>query len=354
MHLKRPSIDAIVAASVNLEYTISAVLPVSPLYRRGQKNQVTRVTQFTDSSGRSVFEVITVSGERVRVVANDSQTLPAGSSINVGVVLKLLGANGVTIFAPVGRGVGYTSVTRSMEEMGVDTRFFFGGSSTPRTLTVRDPSGLGSTLFCAKQPYMVDEGELKRLKALIPKVLVITSVKPSDLHLVEELFRAYKGVPKVMVPHEDLIKSRDLRGRFLNLIAQADVLQMNEGEASILLGGVEFRLRHMRKLAAFGARITIVTMGSNGSVAKEVGCKKVMRTRGETVTVVDSSGPGDAHLATMVYYRHLYASGGLSTHDCLKMAGWVASQKVRHIGSWQGIPSQDQCEEKVRRLARHA
>lgn len=354
MYNKRLSVGPLVGPSVNLEFTVSAVLPDSSLYIRGEKNQVARVTPFTDSSGMQAFEVCTLSGERVRIVASDARTLPAGSSINVGVVLRHLGAKDVTVFAPVGRGDGGSSVTRSMEELGVNTRFFFGGNGTPRTLTVRDPSGLGSTLFCAKQPYMVDEDVLKDLKGLKPKVLIITSVKPSDLHLVEELFLAHQDVPKVIVPHSDLIKSLDLRSRFLGLIAQADLLQLNESEACQLLGAVDFRQRHMRKLSALGARLTIVTMGSKGSAAKEIGCKKVIKTRAETVTVVDSSGAGDTHLATMVYYRYLRLHACLSTHDCLEMASWIAGQKVRHVGSWQGIPSQDQCEEKVRRLARHA
>lgn len=341
---------ALVGPSVNLEFTVSAVLPDSPLYIKGEKNQASRVTPYTDRDGKPAFAVDTLSGESFCVVANESQTLPAGSSINIGVVMRKLGAVAVTVFAPIGRGDGGRSVRRSMEEFGIKTAFFTGVNGTPRTLTVRDPNGLGSTLFCAKSGYSVDPEVVDRLKILTPQVLVFSSVKPSDLHLVEELYRAHRMAPKVLIPHADLLRV-EYRSRLLALIRDADILQVNDIEAGLLLG-LKFRTRHMKKLAALGARLTVVTMGARGSVAKEIGERRVIKTGAELVAVEDSSGAGDTHLASLVYYRYLRQEGSLSTHDCLRMAGWIAGQKVRHIGSWQGIPSRDQCEEKVRSLAR--
>ena len=344
------SFGALVGPSVNLEFSVSGELPNSPLYDKGEKNPAARVTQYTDAEGRSVFDVDMKSGESVRVVASDSRTLPGGSSINIGSVLMQLGAMDVTVFAPIGLGDGGRSIIRSVLELGIKPSFFSGVNGTPRTLTVRDPTGLGSTLFCAKSEYMINSAVVDRLISMTPRVLVVSSVKPSDLHLVEQLFEAHARIPKVLVPHADLLRL-EYRSRLCSLIKQTDVLQVNDIEAGILLGR-RFRSRHLGKLADLGAKLTVVTMGARGSVARENGGRRAMRTKAEEVMVEDSSGAGDTHLAAVVYYRHLRRDGRLDTQDCLRMAAWIAGQKVRHIGSWQGIPSREQCEEKVRELAR--
>ena len=337
------TLDALIGFSANVELVGQAELPHSlgGCVPR-EKNTVRGVQSLINESGQSVCDVVTESGGSLRLVfQNTSNRLPAGGSINVAFTLRNLGVENIRVVAPFGRGRDGQFLFGSLQEREVFvTRLPAEG--TALTVNVRDGRG-ASTLFCEKPGYTLTQEAIKEIRQCRTRLAVATSVKPADLPAVVALFEG-DAAKKVFMPNATLLVDQKRRGQVLEIIRQSDLVQVNHREAGLLLGS-PFHRREIGKIAELGAKMTVVTLGREGSI---------MMTQGEVVDTSvfpaiekDTSGAGDTHLAALLYYLWLDPKGGLSTRGALQMAGWMAAKKVEHEGPWSGTPSVEEREDML-------
>lgn len=343
------SASVLVGCSANLEMRVEAELARSdfPNEAMGQKHIVRQLTVTPTLSGGYECEILMPGDRTVRLSAHTGHVaVPAGSSVNTAFVLKKLGFWDVGVIAPIGRGRQGRSLKLALESEGI--RFgLFPSDGTAFTLSVYDAGSDKTTLFCEKRPYGCTPGFVTELARFRPKLFVATSVKPGDLSLVEALFRRLpQEVIRVFVPHPELLKHPNLRGRLCALIAQANLVQINEREACLLMDKDAFVPDDIFRVAELGARRTVVTFGALGAAAVSDG--QMYRQEPFGVDAKDTSGAGDAHLTALLYHLWLQEEWSTDLSHALRFAGWVAASKVAHIGPWSGIPAQ---EERVRKLA---
>lgn len=345
--------QVLVGASANIELSGSA--DVNGHVKRGVKYTVTDLDEHTGKPGTQTFVIRLEDGHSVEVTMQTPEKLPAGGSINVAFVLQQLGVNGLGVIAPMGIGNGQQYLLGSLLARGVEHFIVQSDGGTARTLTVRDSKTGQSTLFCHKPEYRLSDSSVEVLQGVKPKVLILTSVKPADIRLVESLFENNArdhgdGIIRhvnAFVPNMSLIRStyssEENRLRLRRLIENTSLMQINELEAGVLLGKTFDNTEDdMYKLSDLGATVTVVTLGEKGAVAIS-NDGTYIRQPAYQVHVVDTSGAGDTHLATLMYC-HVLRQPRLSLEKSLMVAAWVASKKVTQIGPWSGVPKHEEIE----------
>lgn len=337
-------VSVLCGPSANLETTIRADLPPGP-YKPGRKNLVKSIETYRPDMDRVSFQVTLLGGEILTFEASDEREVSAGSSINVAMALQQWGIK-VGVFAPIGTGHGGRSLTLAMDAKKVPALLFTGMADTPRTLTVNPLDGGESTLFLVKPPYCVPPPVLDAVLSLNPKVTVATGVKSHDLDLIVPVFRKTGEVFRAFTPsNELLVTSRDnehVRKVLLELVDSTTLLQVNRDEAALLFGLDETSQVTRESVRRFGQEhmipYLVVTLGGKGAWLYEDTMEEVIHQEALRFSEdVYTSGPGDAHLAALIY-----ALIFLTERDpkvSLEVAAFVAGHKCQHVGPWSGLPS---------------
>lgn len=292
-----------------------------------------------------------------KVTLDDLPRTIAGSSLNVVRALREFGHK-VKLLCTVGRDSHAPDISESLSEWSIDPYLIPVRHGTPRTIVLLPEANPRETvLFCHKPPY--DQGLLARaaqdvadqVAACQPKCRVATGVRPEDVVLVRELFRA-DGY-RVLNPNIELIK---LRREFSNLACMADLIVMNHEEASSVLGKDPVSFDHERDMPRLGKVLTgkeiIVTMNSHGSCywhnpADSELCSHYVPSCAEAV--VDPTGAGDVYLAGYLSAR----LGGCQVHQAMRFATAAAAAKVGKIGG-SAIPTRAETELHFNRMPHHA
>lgn len=140
----------------------------------------------------------------------------------------------------------------------------------------------------------------------------------------------------------------------------ADPLVVNESEAALLLARTSAALpdttnmdpREVAKaLVALGPRSVVLTLGAAGAVLVEyahdtedldgvlaTSIRDVVHVPAHTVTVVDTTGAGDAFVGALA--AHL--SEGLNLHDAVRRATDVAAVAVTRRGAQESYPTSEE------------
>ncbi len=311
----------------------------------GTKNVVQKITVLSDRVGEVVFIITSASGNVVELATTSQVSqLPAGSSLNVALALKSLGYSSVGMFAPCGTGSHGESLRAATQRQTV-RHLFFEAERTAVTLNVRDEYG-GSTLLCEKPPFTAPRSVFRQLARAKPLVLAATSVKLLDLPLITHLVVRRVGRRFAFVPHVELLTAATLRRQLLLLIRQSHLLQVNEHEAALLLGR-PFSIDLMPELSALGADITVVTCGAEGAVLQQQGHDPLVQAAFPSV-LQGTSGAGDCFFSALIYALWLNPHGLLTPAEALRLAAWVAAEKLQRAqGPWAGIPSAAECEQQL-------
>ncbi len=130
--------------------------------------------------------------------------------------------------------------------------------------------------------------------------------------------------------------------RLGNLISKVDILLANREEAEEMAHESDPE-RAARKLHDLGAKLVIVKLGAEGSLA--VGnFGKIRIPRCPVEKVVDTTGAGDSFAAGLL----AAIAKGYNVEDSLAIASAAASLKVMHLGSHE-VPSFDEVVDYARR-----
>lgn len=133
-----------------------------------------------------------------------------------------------------------------------------------------------------------------------------------------------------------------------DILAAADVLTPNEGEARVLAGlaatdDTVGMAAVAERLLGLGPRAVIVTLGANGCLLAEPGCAP-LHLPAYPVNTVDTVGAGDAFNGALA----AALAEGLPLPDAARLANVAAALSTTAIGTVEGLPTH---EEVARRLA---
>jgi sugar/nucleoside kinase (ribokinase family) len=130
------------------------------------------------------------------------------------------------------------------------------------------------------------------------------------------------------------------------LLRHIDVIVASEGFPEKLTGHKDTGTALAAMAREYGPAVACVTLGSAGSLAMCQG--REIRTPAFDVTVVDSTGAGDAFRGGFVA-GYLQAGADADAADVLTFATAVAALKCRSLGARDGLPRLADVEQFLRR-----
>ncbi len=172
--------------------------------------------------------------------------------------------------------------------------------------------------------------------------VVMTGVTVDEAPLVVTAFRHARGI-KVLNPRAELTADKNA---FLSVLADTDVLCMNEKEFLAYVDGGDPEQALSLLHRAFGGRVVIVTKGSEGLllVDKNGRCHEIPACiSGDEI---DATGAGDAFLATFLV-RYLL---GDTAVEAAQYGSFVAGIAVTKVGGSNTVTAAEMgnfSEEKV-------
>jgi sugar/nucleoside kinase (ribokinase family) len=340
-----PSLNKEVSVRVSKEF-INETTKQFPVIIYGEKNIVRRVEESSVEPGKQRYTIILNTGEKMEFIADNILQSVAGTAVNIAEVLsRAFQIRDVGIFGAIGDEQPGAFISNTLQRDGFEL-FLFRRDQTAFTLSLQDENGI-ATLFCEKPPYSIHEETVEEMSYIQPRILICSSIRPDDLDLVEKLFsQPRKEVTKVFIPHLELLKRQDLRERVEKVIMAADIIQMNEMEAKILLGVESFEANMIGDFGKYQTSVFIVTLGINGSVTIFKDGEKIIQSGFVVAEPKDTTGAGDVHMAAFLYF-HVLRELRPPRKICLKMASWVASCKVARQGPYCGLPAKEDRRKKL-------
>ena len=182
----------------------------------------------------------------------------------------------------------------------------------------------------------------------------------SDIDSAEDLFKSSKIlILQNEIPHDVNIYAADLARRYglkvlynaapafpekKDLLPKADVVIVNEGEASDYLGvkiaSVEDAEREGLKASGEMGNSWIITMGSHGSVICAEGRTEIVRPF--KVDAVETTGAGDSYIGGLAYAF----TRGMDIFSAAKFATKCSAITVCGIGAQPSMPTLAQITER--------
>jgi ribokinase len=278
------------------------------------------------------------------VLGSDAVRRPGGKGANQAVGAGRLGAE-VTLVGLTGDDPFGREMRDSLRREGLDLTHvgMLEGSASGLALIVVRPDG-ENTITVASGPNALLAGEwLTTLPALVADtdLLLIQLEVPVSTCLTAAKAARRAGVPVVLnaapvpaQPDPDLWQ----------LLAEADVLVVNEGEAVRLLEGRGHRPAEdwrgvARGLRDLGPATTVVTLGEDGAVAAAEGL--AMAQGGFAVDAVDTTGAGDAFCAGLA----VSLAEGLPIADALRLGCAAGALATTSVGAQAALPTRRQVED---------
>jgi sugar/nucleoside kinase (ribokinase family) len=333
----------LVGASVNVETSGNDGEVPSDMV--GRKLLAREINLVRSTERGEVYRIVRDDGMSLDLPIDNPQVFGAGSSLNVTRALRAFGCDGnIGVIAPFGQDAAGRRLGAELDRVGVRLYRLDGGEKTSFTLTLRSRSGeRDSTMFCVKSAYRTptEEELVELLDQRRPWLVLLTSTKVADLALAELL--AARSENFVLMPHRELLAREDLRPRVRALAKRAEFVQINEHEASVLIGRTFRDSDKFEVYEMMGAAVLIITLAERGALylAPQLTVAEGARP---VRALVDSSGAGDTHFAAFTYYHILL---GAPPSKALSMAAEIAARTVEQVGPGSGIPAKGELEEML-------
>lgn len=258
-----------------------------------------------------------------------------------------------------------------MPEMSPVEFGLLASKGTSVTLSLRDQSGTNHVLLYQKRPLDDEHGgryeaAVEAIRSATPKVLVLNSIKATELSAAESLVRAFdrRQTYVVFSPHAESMLTEPERSQVQLIGNRSDLLAMNHDEAQLYLGedspfgsSNPFSLEkphHRFALASalhqIGATTSIVTFGKYGTIGLTGKSEGVIEPAWiPRAPERDPVGCGDALLATVVDSLILMDKtpakgkrGGITSarlRAAIRRGNIVAGIISTHLGPSSGVPS---------------
>ncbi len=231
-----------------------------------------------------------------------------GAPLNFSAHLRRLGLNPILVSA-VGRDQSGERAAREIAALGLDVRMLRRSERWPTGSARVAVDAGGQPAFRIERPAAYDdlqlaESELEALGALKPSWFYYGTLFPSTPEGKATLDQLLKAIPGAIRFYDvNLRPGFESQALVAELLALADVVKLNESEAQSVgrhLGLPIDPEGFCRTGAArFGWRAACVTLGERGCAI--LNGSDFVRAQGETITVADTVGAGDAFAAAFVH-----------------------------------------------------
>ena len=255
-------------------------------------------------------------------------TGPGGKGLNQAVAAARAGAD-VTFVAAVGADDFGVRPRSWLQREGIDvSRVRIADAPTGiAQITVTD-DGENAIVVVAGANARASLDDADREAIAEASHLVVQLERPEPLLREAMSFAREVGVTTVLTP-------APARDGLDELVALADVLVPNEGEAALLSGEPDPELAAMALSRRAGT--VIVTLGARGALVA-IGGEVVERVSAPAVTAVDTTGAGDTFTGVLV--ARLAAGDQLAA--ALAHASAAASLSVTRHGAAESMPTADE------------
>jgi ribokinase len=271
------------------------------------------------------------------VLGSDLATFPGGKGANQAVAAARLGAS-VAFLGRVGTDsfAGYLRDNLDREGVATGQLLAVPGPSGVALITV-DPAGDNSIIVAPGANARLTAAGIEAARAAFEAARVVSAQLEVPVEAVEAAARlaAASGARFIL----NLSPAREVPPA---LLAAADPLVVNEHEAAFLLGeGLPDpeRSRPASSAAALlarGPRSVVITLGADGAYV--AGAGGGARVRSPAVTVVDTTGAGDAFTGALAWRLSL----GDTLPEAAALAARVGAAAVTARGAQGSYPAPDQ------------
>jgi ribokinase len=271
------------------------------------------------------------------ILGKEIHFIPGGKGANQAIALARLGAE-TSIIGAVGPDSFGQDLLKALQTDGVDTSgvkvLDKGATGVASILLAGGDNSIvvvpGANAQCLpedldRQEEKIREADLIVLQLEIPLKTVEYAVKLAKK----------QGKPVLLNPAPAQTLS-------VELLQQVDFITPNRFELELLAGmGRDSSLEEgMDQLINQGVSYCITTLGAEGAAYKTKG-QKLCRVEGHNVSVVDTTGAGDAFNGGLAYAL----AGKMPMADAMIFAGQVSALAVTKFGAQGGMPTLREVQE---------
>ncbi|GAB6172606.1 ribokinase [Paradesulfitobacterium aromaticivorans] len=271
------------------------------------------------------------------VMGEEIYFIPGGKGANQAVGLARLGAE-TTMIGAVGSDAFGEELKKTLQKDGVNTSSVkvldSAATGVASILLAEGDNSIvvvpGANARCLPEDLdryeeMIAEADLMLLQLEIPLVTVEYAVKLAQKH----------GKTVILNPAPAQSLSEDL-------LSKVDYLTPNRSELALIAWMSEESLiaKGMERLLDVGVSCCITTLGAEGAAFMEKG-GSLVKVPGHKVSVVDTTGAGDAFNAGLAYAL----AQKKSIRQAVEFAGQVSALAVTKFGAQGGMPTLAEVEE---------
>lgn len=290
------------------------------------------------------------------VLAGSPRRHPGGKGANQAVAAARLGA-AASLIGTVGDDADGRAMMAAIAGEGVDIVGVAVDNAEPTGTAVVSvaPGGENSILASAAANLRLTPERVRACRGVIGAADVLLMQLEVPMGAVLEAARLAREAGTAVVLNAAPVPeagSGGVGGVPAELLAMADVLIVNESEAVAMAGPAQDFDQRLAKLAGFGPRVVIATLGERG-VRYSVDRGAVGAVEAFAVEAVDSTGAGDAFVAAFaVRWAEHQAAQALDAMGILDAVCWGAAAgalATRTTGAMPAMPRRGEVVGMLRR-----
>lgn len=275
-----------------------------------------------------------------KVPVDSFETSIAGNACNVAVGATKLGMK-TAIYTELGDDPNGDRIVKELKESGIDTSYCIKNPGTPTNVHSIITYAGDRTIFSYHE-----KRDYKLYKWAKPKWIFYSSLAEGFDKFQAELVKYLKQNPDIGVAFNPGTQQlREGIDGLKNILEVVDVLFVNKEEAQGLTDRGEEDVEKLHeKLHTLGPKLTVITLGNEGSTAHD-GEKMVTKDiykKGENV--VDKTGAGDSYATGFVAALHYKKP----LEVAMEWGSINSSHVIRKIGAVKGLLTKKQIENLIR------
>jgi sugar/nucleoside kinase (ribokinase family) len=291
----------------------------------------------TEKDIEGASEICFIHGSKVPV--EKFSTSIAGNSCNVAVACNKLGLK-TAVYTELGEDANGDRVIEELNERGIDTPYCIKNKDQPTNVHSIIVSGTGGerTIFSYHEKRNYKLYDWPR-----PKWLFYSSLAEGfdefQTSLVNYINKDPQNIGVAFNPGtQQLREGVDALKNFLEV---TDVLFVNKEEAQRLTDPREKDLETLHnKLHELGPKLTVITLGTDGSSAHDGKQMLLEETHDKDCKVMDKTGAGDSYTAGFIAALH----HGKDIKTAMRWGSINSSYVIRKIGAIEGTLTKEQIE----------
>ncbi len=281
-------------------------------------------------------EICFLHGSKVPV--DRFKTSIAGNSCNVAVACTRMGVK-TAIYTELGQDANGDRIEEELKEMGINTSYCIKNKNSPTNVHAVIVSGRGGerTIFSYHE-----KRDYKLYDWPVPKWIFYSSLAKGFDDFQAQLINYIKDNPEIgVIFNPGTQQLREGVDSLKNILEVTDVLFVNKEEAQRLTDIKEKDVERLHeKLQKLGPKVTIITLGSDGSTSHDGNIMETEKIYSKDTEIVDKTGAGDSYTGAFISALHY----GKSLKTAMRWGSINSSHVIRKIGAINGLLSKEEIE----------